>query len=269
LTQNLIQNGVDFGASFSLLTRLGYNDGASLHHSYPRKPKMARRKTAPQDEPQSPAERFVESPRKKVQLNRSQQAAWGLLEEKPIVLFIGPAGTGKSFAAMAWGAQAIRSKRIEKIVFIRSPLEMGRSRMGYLPGTADEKMAPYLDSVMEIARKLGLPSELIEVRPLPYIQGATFENALVFVDECQNLNSEEFLATVTRLGIGSTMVLAGDAEQDTRRSFGLKPFIEAVKHLGCVGVQEFTEDCNMRHPAIIPVIKAYRAYNERIDNRND
>jgi len=244
--------------------------GALLPPSYYRKPKMARRKTKSpsQDEPQSPSARFSDSPRKKYQLNRSQLGAWTLLESKPIVLFIGPAGTGKSFAAMAWGAQAIRAKRIEKIVFIRSPLEMGRSRMGYLPGTADEKMAPYADSVMAIATKLGLPKELVEIRPLPYIQGATFENALVFVDECQNLNSEEFLAVVTRLGIGSTMVFAGDPEQDTRRSFGLIPFIEAVEHLDCVGVQEFSEDCNMRHPAIIPVIKAYRAYNERIDNHN-
>jgi phosphate starvation-inducible PhoH-like protein len=157
-----------------------------------------------------------------------------------------------------YASRALKRGQVDKIIIVRSPLEMGRSRLGYLPGSASEKMAPYLEPIFTIAKKLGIPEEAIVCYPLCHIQGLTFEDAVVVADEVQNLDIDEFRALISRLGNNSSMILAGDPQQDTRSSGGLPIFMKAVDNLECVGIQHFTEHDNMRHPAIVAVLEALR-----------
>ena len=200
-------------------------------------------------------------PPAKSKFNASQTSALELLDAKPIVVLSGCAGTGKSYVALAWASEMLRTHKVDKIAFVRSPLEMGRSKIGYIPGTTSEKMAPYTGPIFAIAKKLGLPEGIISCHPLCHVQGMTFERTVVIVDEVQNMDIDEFRAIVTRLGIGSSMILCGDPEQDTRNIGGFPRFIEAVKCLNCVGIQYFTESDNMRHPAIAQVLRALKSLN--------
>lgn len=193
---------------------------------------------------------------KKSKFNQSQQRAWELLQQFPVVCLVGPAGCGKSHVAVEHAAIAVRQKRFEKIVFVRSPMEMGRSRLGFVPGDIKEKMAPYTAPIFAIAKKFGVKPEDIECHPLGFVQGMTFENSVVIVDEVQNLDLEEFRAIVTRLGQGSQMILAGDPRQDTRHIGGFGVFLDKVKSLPSVGIQHFTDADNMRHPVIIEILNA-------------
>lgn len=195
---------------------------------------------------------------RELKLNASQAKLLELLETKPIVVASGVAGSGKTFAALVYASRMLKRGRIDKIVIVRSPLEMGRSRLGYLPGSASEKMAPYLEPVYTIAKKLGIPEEAIVCYPLCHIQGLTFEDAVIVADEVQNLDIDEFRALVSRLGVTSAIILCGDPEQDTRGSGGFPVFMKAVERLDCVGIQHFTEQDNMRHPAITAVLGALR-----------
>lgn len=214
---------------------------------------MRKRKQAVNVEPEEKGLFFAP---KKSKPNASQQKAWQLLQELPVVILAGPAGCGKTHIAVEHAAMAVRQKRYEKIVFVRSPMEMGRSRLGFTPGTVAEKMAPYTAPIFAIAKKLGLKPEEIECHPLGFVQGMTFEDSVVIVDEVQNFDLEEFRAIVTRLGKGSQMILAGDPGQDTRHVGGFQVFLDKVESLPSVGIQYFTVADNMRHPVICEILKA-------------
>lgn len=192
--------------------------------------------------------------------NPSQQQAWKHLEAQvPLVCLVGPAGTGKTFIAIAWAAEAIKTGKAHQLVYIRSPLEAGRASLGYIPGTVAEKMAPYTAPLYSIAKKVGIAERAIKIEPTCYVQGMTFEDSIILVDECQNLTIDEFRAVVTRTGKGSTLILAGDPEQDTRDSGGLPKFLNRVEDLDCVRVVYFDPQAdNMRHPMIVDVIGALK-----------
>jgi phosphate starvation-inducible PhoH-like protein len=181
-----------------------------------------------------------------------------MMDEKPVGIAVGVPGSGKSYACMAWARQALKRKQIDRIVIIRSPLEMGRSRLAALPGSAEEKMQYFVASNYEIAKKLGIPSQFITIMPLGYVLGMTFERAAIICEEFEIMNMAELRAVVSRMGIGSSLMLCGDPEQDTRNSCGIEPFIKAVEHLDCVAVQWFTAKDNMRHPAIVPMMEALK-----------
>ena len=200
---------------------------------------------------------FHEAPRRH-KLNGSQQNLWYLADTLPIAIGVGCAGTGKTYCALAWAKQALDAKRIEQVVYVRSPLELGRSRLGALPGSVDEKMAPYLAPLHAIAKELGIVPEALNTFPLPYIQGMTFTGACVILDEAQNLSIEEFRALVTRLGKDSSLIILGDPEQDTRGMGGFPIFLKAVAHCPSVGIQVFDAKDNMRHPVIVEVLEALK-----------
>jgi phosphate starvation-inducible PhoH-like protein len=195
---------------------------------------------------------------KKTKLNQAQENFARYLNEKPIVFGVGVAGTGKTFAAIWWARQAIQQQIIEKVIYVRSPMEMGMSRLGFLPGGVDEKMAPYVRPMKDIARELGIADELIEFMPLGYVQGVTFKNCLVIVDEVQNMTVKEFKNLVSRLGIGGRMAVTGDPEQDTRNANGLETILKIMSPLSCVAVQNFESQHNRRHPCLEEVIPAFR-----------
>lgn len=227
-------------------------NGTQACNSNRRSFSMARRKQptaqTEQDEPKPPPRRS--------KFNASQVKAWEVLQQFPVVVLAGPAGCGKSHVAVEHAAIAVRQKQFEKIVFVRSPMEMGRSRLGFLPGEIKDKMAPFTASLFAIAKKFGVKPEEIETHPLGFVQGMTFEKSIVLVEEVQNLDIEEFRAIITRLGKDSQMILTGDPAQDTRRVGGFQVFLERIKAAPSVAVQWFSEADNMRNPVIIEVLKA-------------
>jgi phosphate starvation-inducible PhoH-like protein len=210
-----------------------------------------------------PAEPTIEIPRR-ITLSSFQQVAWKTVDENSISILAGEAGCGKTFLAMHYGIESIKAKRFSELVVIRSPLEAGRSRLGFLPGaaTAAEKLAPWCAPILAIAKQLQFGSA-ITFLPTCYIQGMTFTDAFVIVDECQNLDLEEFEAVTTRLGKGSKICLTGDAHQDTRKMNGMRPYMEATKGIESIGHYAFPDEANQRHPIIREVTRALRAYREK------
>lgn len=189
--------------------------------------------------------------------NQSQQSAWDLMESKPITCLIGFPGSGKTHTALAFARYAIESKLKKDCVVIRSPLESGRSRLGFLKGTIEDKMAVWAAPILDICTRMRWMYQP-QVIPPCYIQGKTFVDSVIIIDECQNLTIEELVSVITRMDATSQLVLCGDPDQDTRDSGGLVPFLNSVKDLACVGIQEFTILDNCRHPAIATVWNALR-----------
>lgn len=152
---------------------------------------------------------------KRVTLSSYQQAAWSVIDQNTISILSGEAGSGKTFSAVHYGIEAIKAGRYENLVVVRSPMEAGRSRMGFIPGTVLEKMAPWCAPMTEIAKLLKFEQEIKFLSP-GHVQGMTFSSSFVLVDESQNLTLMEWEMVVTRLGKDSKICFTGDAHQDTR-----------------------------------------------------
>lgn len=212
---------------------------------------MAKRKPKPSD---APCE-IHEVPRR-WKLNGSQQRAMEAIEGNDLVVLQGHAGCGKSFIALYAAKLALQSNQAEKIVVVRSPLEVSRAKLGYLKGSVDEKLQPWAAASRSIAKDLGIPQESLEFIHLGFLQGYTFTNAFVIVEECQSLTLPEFEMTVTRLGLGSKMVMTGDPSQDLARSGGMPLFTKAIRNVDGVAVVHFDPNDNQRHALVRDICKA-------------
>jgi phosphate starvation-inducible PhoH-like protein len=197
---------------------------------------------------------------KRVTLSSYQQLAYKVIDTNSISILGGEAGCGKTFTAMYYGIEAIRAGRYDDLVVIRSPVEAGRSRLGFIPGTVGEKMAPWCVPMLEIAKDLKFDRE-IKFLPPGYIQGMTI-NAFILIDECQNLDLSEWEMVVTRLGKGGKICFTGDAHQDTRRVRGMLPFMEATAGVTSIGQYVFPDEANQRHPVVRDVTRALRKWRE-------
>jgi phosphate starvation-inducible PhoH-like protein len=195
-----------------------------------------------------------EMPRR-FRLNGSQELALEAINNHAVSVLIGNAGTGKSFVALYAAREFLQTGAVEKVIVVRSPLEIARARIGFLPGEIDLKMAPWAAASKAIAKELGIEPS-VEFLPLGFIQGMTFRHAMVIVEECQSLTLAEFEAVVTRLGVGSTMVMTGDPHQDIARSGGLGPFIRAVESVNGVAIVRFNPADNQRHPIVRDICQA-------------
>ncbi len=194
------------------------------------------------------------------------------IKENTIVLGIGPAGTGKTYLAVAMAVKAFREHKVRKIILTRPAVEAGE-KLGFLPGDLQDKVDPYLrplyDALFDMfgAENFARYMEkgIIEVAPLAYMRGRTLDDAFIILDEAQNTTSEQIKMFLTRLGNESRMVITGDITQidlpDTRKS-GL---VEAVKVLGGIdgiAIHRFTDKDVVRHRLVQDIIKAYEKYNE-------
>ncbi len=189
-----------------------------------------------------------------------------------IVLGIGPAGTGKTYLAVAMAVKAFRERKIKKIILTRPAVEAGE-KLGFLPGDMQDKVDPYLrplyDALFDMfgADRFGQYMEkgIIEVAPLAYMRGRTLDEAFIILDEAQNTTSEQIKMFLTRLGNESRMVITGDITQidlpDTKKS-GLVEAVKVLKGIEDINIHRFTEKDVVRHKLVQDIIKAYEKFNE-------
>ena len=192
------------------------------------------------------------------------------IDRHTIVFGIGPAGTGKTYLAMAKAVQALQRKDVERIILTRPAVEAGE-RLGYLPGSLTEKIDPYLRPLYdalnemmdpEIVPKL-LAAGTIEVAPLAYMRGRTLNNSFIVLDEAQNTTPEQMKMFLTRLGHGSHMVITGDITQvdlPTGAS-GLQLVTRVLSDIDDIHFSRLTSDDVMRHSLVGRIVDAYTKYD--------
>lgn len=189
------------------------------------------------------------------------------IKKNEIVFGVGPAGTGKTYLAVAMAVSALKSKRVEKIILTRPAVEAGE-RLGYLPGDLQSKIDPYLRPLYDALQEmLGLESYskllergVIEVAPLAYMRGRTLNDAYIILDEAQNATKEQMKMFLTRMGEGSRMIINGDVTQidlPSNKKSGLKHAIGILKNIEGIGIVRLTHKDVVRHPLVMRIIKAY------------
>jgi phosphate starvation-inducible protein PhoH and related proteins len=186
---------------------------------------------------------------------------------------IGPAGTGKTFLAMAMALDALKEEKVSRIVLTRPAVEAGEA-LGFLPGDLYEKITPYLRPLHDALHDM-LPAEevekhmernIIEIAPLAYMRGRTLNNAFIILDEAQNSTTEQMFMFLTRLGVSSKAVITGDTTQidlpSPKRS-GLLEAQHALKDVEGIGMIELTRRDVVRHPLVQRIIAAYEEHRGR------
>jgi phosphate starvation-inducible PhoH-like protein len=194
------------------------------------------------------------------------------IDEHTIVFGIGPAGTGKTYLAMAKAVQALQRKEISRIILTRPAVEAGE-RLGFLPGTLNEKIDPYLrplfDALHEMLDPDAVPklmaSGTIEVAPLAYMRGRTLNDSFIILDEAQNTTKEQMKMFLTRLGFNSKMVVTGDATQiDLPNGVsGLKTATEVLDEVADLKFCYLTSDDVVRHSLVAKIVDAYSKFDEK------
>lgn len=198
------------------------------------------------------------------------------IKNNTIVLGIGPAGTGKTYLAVAMAVKAFREHKVKKIILTRPAVEAGE-KLGFLPGDMQDKVDPYLrplyDALFDMfgADRFAQYMEkgIIEVAPLAYMRGRTLDEAFIILDEAQNTTPEQIKMFLTRLGNESRMVITGDITQidlpDVRKS-GLVEAVKVLNGIDDIEIHRFTEKDVVRHKLVQDIIKAYEKFNERRKN---
>lgn len=196
------------------------------------------------------------------------------IEANDIVFGIGPAGTGKTYLAVAMAVQYLISKRVNRIVLARPAVEAGE-KLGFLPGDLQDKVDPYLrplyDALFDLmdferATKF-LEKRVIEVAPLAFMRGRTLSDAFVILDEAQNTTSEQMKMFLTRIGFGSKAVITGDVTQidlPSGRKSGLVEAQRVVSNIEGISFIHFDERDVVRHHLVMMIIKAYDEHNKKI-----
>src|ERR1700751_1011889 len=215
----------------------------------------------------TPTRRAPIIPKSDQQLNYVQA-----IQTFDIVFGLGPAGTGKTYLAMAMGVDALRKEQVKRVILTRPAVEAGEA-LGFLPGDLQEKIFPYLrplyDALYDMLESEEIQKYLdrgvIEIAPLAYMRGRTLNHAFVILDEAQNTTAEKMFMFLTRLGMDSKCVVTGDYTQiylPPIKASGLIESMHALKNVTEIQFVEFTERDVVRHPLVQSIIRAYRAYRE-------
>ncbi|MBO5937087.1 MAG: PhoH family protein [Clostridia bacterium] len=194
------------------------------------------------------------------------------IKENTVVIGVGPAGTGKTYLAVAMAVSAFRAKQVNRIILTRPAVEAGE-KLGFLPGDLQQKVDPYLRPLYDaLFDMLGAESFQkyqergnIEVAPLAYMRGRTLDDSFIILDEAQNTTPEQMKMFLTRLGFGSKIVVTGDVTQidlpDGKKS-GLVEVIKILKNVDDIQTVKFSEKDVVRHKLVQDIIKAYDKYEE-------
>ncbi|NLY21226.1 MAG: PhoH family protein [Tissierellia bacterium] len=249
------QNRIDKSDIYYLIKIIKENKAESIRHFidqvivYTATGKMVRTKTLGQ-------KRYVEA-----------------IENNDIVFGIGPAGTGKTYLAMAMAVRAFKNKEVNRIILTRPAVEAGEN-LGFLPGDLQMKVDPYLrplyDALFEIfgfdTYTRLLEKGVIEVAPLAYMRGRTLDSSYVILDEAQNTTNEQMKMFLTRLGYGSKAIITGDITQidlGKGKESGLKQVVEILKDVDGIGIVELSRNDIVRHPLVQSIIESYEKYENR------
>ena len=198
------------------------------------------------------------------------------ISQNTVTIGVGPAGTGKTYLAVAAAVAAFRERKINRIIPTRPAVEAGE-RLGFLPGDLQSKVDPYLRPLYDaLFDMLGaetyqkyLERGNIEVAPLAYMRGRTLDDSFIILDEAQNTSCEQMKMFLTRMGFGSKMVITGDATQidlPADKLSGLKQAVRVLKNVEGIGICELTDQDVVRHVMVQRIIKAYADYE---DARNE
>lgn len=202
-----------------------------------------------------------------------QKRYMDLINSKDITFGIGPAGTGKTYLAVAAAVNAFRKKEVERIILTRPAVEAGE-KLGFLPGDLQDKVDPYLrplyDALFDIMGPenylKNIEKQLIEVAPLAYMRGRTLDSSFIILDEAQNTSNEQMKMFLTRLGYGSKAVITGDITQidlPEGKKSGLKTIQRILKDVEDIGFMYFQNTDVVRHKLVQDIIKAYERYENK------
>ena len=195
------------------------------------------------------------------------------IRKKMIVFGVGPAGTGKTYLAMAMAVTAFRNEEVSRIILTRPAIEAGE-KLGFLPGDLQSKIDPYLRPLYDaLYQIMGADSYLhnsekglIEVAPLAYMRGRTLDNAFIILDEAQNTTQAQMKMFLTRIGFGSKVIITGDQSQKdlpAGQVSGLDVALKVLKNIDDIGICRFSNEDVVRHPLVQKIVKAYDEYEGR------
>ncbi len=200
------------------------------------------------------------------------------IDKNMIVFGVGPAGTGKTYLAMAKAITAFKNNEVNRIILTRPAIEAGE-KLGFLPGDLQSKVDPYLrplyDALYEIMGAesflKNMEKGLIEVAPLAYMRGRTLDNAFIVLDEAQNTTPAQMKMFLTRIGFGSKAIITGDLSQkdlpkDTKS--GLEVALKVLKSIDEISVINFSSEDVVRHPLVQKIVNAYDEYDARVARSN-
>ena len=195
------------------------------------------------------------------------------IQKNTVTIGVGPAGTGKTYLAVAAAVAAFREKTIDRIILTRPAVEAGE-RLGFLPGDLQSKVDPYLRPLYDALFDMLGPDTYnkylergnIEVAPLAYMRGRTLDNSFIILDEAQNTSREQMKMFLTRMGFGSKVVITGDVTQidlPADKVSGLREAIRVLQGVEGIGICELTGQDVVRHMMVQRIIKAYEEYEQR------
>jgi phosphate starvation-inducible PhoH-like protein len=213
--------------------------------------------TAPGDSTEpAPKQRFVKSVTPKTE---NQKVLMDMLTSRDVILALGPAGSGKTYLAIAAAVEALEHGVVERIVLSRPAVEAGEN-LGFLPGDLEDKLAPYLRPLYDALvdrmggkrLRAGLANRCIEIAPIAFMRGRTLNNAFVVIDEAQNCTSTQLKMLLSRLGANSTMVLTGDPDQTDLEdeASGLQTVADKLAGIEQIGVVQMVMGDIVRHPLV-------------------
>ena len=217
----------------------------------------------------------IKTPKKSIiPRGENQKTYINNIQTNEINFGIGPAGTGKTYLAVAAAVDALLNEKVDRIILIRPAVEAGE-KLGFLPGDLSQKVDPYLrplyDALYEMlgtekTEKL-IANGIVEIAPLAYMRGRTLNNSFIIVDESQNTTKEQMKMVLTRIGFGSSLVINGDLTQiDLPKNIksGLSHAIEVVQGTEGIGFTTFSSADVVRHPLVKKIIDAYKIFEEKL-----
>ncbi|MBQ9120044.1 MAG: PhoH family protein [Lachnospiraceae bacterium] len=208
-----------------------------------------------------------------------QKAYVDQIRKKMIVFGIGPAGTGKTYLAMAMGITAFKNDEVSKIILTRPAIEAGE-KLGFLPGDLQSKVDPYLRPLYDALYQIMGPESflrntekgLIEVAPLAYMRGRTLDNAFIILDEAQNTTPAQMKMFLTRIGFGSKVIITGDMTQKdlpAGQQSGLDVAMKVLSGIEDIGFSYLTSQDVVRHPLVQKIVTAYDEYEKKQNRQKE
>ncbi len=218
---------------------------------------------------------FGQSGRPIAPRNANQAKMVRSFAKNDLTFALGPAGTGKTYIAIALAVQALKNKACKRIILSRPAVEAGE-KLGFLPGDMKDKIDPYLrplydaleDMIPQLKLKEYMESDTIQIAPLAFMRGRTLNDAVIILDEAQNTTKHQMKMFLTRLGVNSRMIITGDATQiDLPRSVqsGLLQSLRILRGVDGIGIIEYEKKDIVRHPLVQRIVDAYEAKEKKVD----